>query len=266
MTVAFDTVRQTEEHLLNAWPSLRTVVSDGWVLREARGYTKRANSASALAARGAFEPIIDAATAFYASYGHPTIFRLTPLAGPEPDRMLADRGYDRVDETIVMTAPLDCTRKADDCVTIDTHYSPEWEAGHASAHRLDNAQRRAHRAILEKIVPLATAYAVVRDGGQDIAFGLGVIERGRLGLFDIVTMPSARRQGAAHKLVGALLSWGARNNAGGAWLSVIADNSVAIALYEQFGFRELYRYHYRISARSPSAMRRNGLETRKPRA
>lgn len=248
MTMALDTIRQTEEHLLNAWPSLRTVVSDGWVLREARGYTKRANSASALAAQGAFEPIIDAATAFYASYGHPTLFRLTPLAGPEPDRILADRGYGRIDETIVMTMPLDRTAKANACVMIDTQYSSNWESGYAEAHRLNGSQRRAHRAILEKIAPLAMAYAVVNDGERDIAFGLGVIERGRLGLFDIVTMPSARRRGAARKLVGGLLDWGARNDASGAWLSVIADNSNAIALYEQFGFRELYRYHYRVSA------------------
>ncbi|MGB8364983.1 MAG: GNAT family N-acetyltransferase [Rhizomicrobium sp.] len=250
MTAHHDAVRQSEEHLMNAWPSLRTLVSDGWVLREARGYTKRANSACALAARGAFRPACEATERFYASFGHPTIFRLTPLAGAEPDSILADRGYAFVDETMVMTTALSCAAQTYPSVTISAQCTPAWEAGYANAHHLDAEQRYAHRAILDRIAPLATAYATVHDGEHAIAFGLGVVERGRLGLFDIVTVPEARRRGAARKLVGGLMGWGARHHAHTAWLSVIADNHKALPLYAQLGFRELYRYHYRVGPRA----------------
>lgn len=246
-------VRQTEEHLMNAWPSLRTIISDGWVLREAGGYTKRANSASALTAHGDFQTAFTAAERFYASFGQPTIFRLTPLAGDEPDRVLADCGYAHVDETIVMTALLAQNRVPDSSVVISAACTSDWEAGYADAKALDDTECRAHRAILDRIAPLATAYATAHDGSRAIAFGLGVVERGRLGLFDIVTLPAARRQGAARRLVGALMNWGSSQNAQTAWLSVIADNRPALPLYEQFGFRELYRYHYRVGPRVADA-------------
>jgi hypothetical protein len=33
-----------EELAMNAWPSLQTILIDGWIIRIANGYTKRANS------------------------------------------------------------------------------------------------------------------------------------------------------------------------------------------------------------------------------
>lgn len=247
MHAYLDAVRQTEEHLMNAWPSLRTVLCDGWVFREAMGYTKRANSASALAARGRFASTLAEAERFYAAFGGPTIFRLTPLAGAEPDRLLADRGYHVIEETIVMTMPLSGGKSIDPSVELAPAPVEAWERGYADAHGLGAEQRRAHRAILDKIAPLPKAFATVTEDGRPIGFGLGVIERDHLGLFDIVTAPEARRRGAARKLVGALLGWGAEREAKTAWLSVIGDNERAKPLYAGFGFRELYRYHYRVS-------------------
>lgn len=241
-------VRQTEENLMNAWPSLRTVMCDGWVFREAKGYTKRANSACALEARGAFAPTLDAAERFYAALGGRAVFRLSPLAGAEPDRILAERGYRTADETIVMTAALSDGLGPDDGVAIAPSCSETWEAGYAAAHGQDAAERAAHRAILARIAPLRTGFARVVVDGEAVAFGLGVVERDRLGLFDIVTAAHSRRRGAARKLVSALMAWGETQGAAAAWLSVIGDNDEAKPLYAQLGFRELYRYHYRVAA------------------
>jgi N-acetylglutamate synthase len=239
-------VRRTEEHLMNAWPSLRTVMCDGWVFREAMGYTRRANSAAALDACGGFAATLAQAERFYRSFGGPTVFRLTPLAGDEPDRILAARGYHVADETIVMTMPLAGTSSRDPSIEIAPHCTAEWESGYAEAHALSAEQRRAHRAILDRIAPLPTAFALARDGEGATAFGLGVIERGSLGLFDIVTAPGARRRGTGRRLVEQLLRWGAGREAHAAWLSVAGDNEEAKPLYASLGFRELYRYHYRV--------------------
>jgi ribosomal protein S18 acetylase RimI-like enzyme len=244
---SLDAVRETEEHLMNAWPSLRTLTCNGWVFRLAGGYTKRANSANALDVRGPFEPTLECARKFYESFDCPTIFRLTPLAGPEPDRILASLGFEVVDETLVMRSAISNGLKPDTGFSISATCTEDWEAGYAAAHGQDSARRQGHRAILKSIAPLQTAFATIHDDGKPLAFGLGVIERWRLGLFDIVTSPSARRRGAAHKLVGGLLDWGQSQGAETAWLSVIHANANAIALYRQFGFSESYRYHYRIA-------------------
>lgn len=37
-------IRYIEELSMNAWPSLQTIMYDGWVIILADGYTKRANS------------------------------------------------------------------------------------------------------------------------------------------------------------------------------------------------------------------------------
>jgi N-acetylglutamate synthase len=242
-----DAVRETEEHLMNAWPSLRTLTCNGWIFRQAGGYTKRANSANALAARGDFALTLASARKFYDSFDCPTIFRLTPLAGPEPDGILASLSFEVVDETLVMNAHIPADLKPVSGFAVSATCPEDWEAGYAAAHSQDATQRQGHRAILKSIAPLPTAFASIHEEGRPVAFGLGVIERGRLGLFDIVTAPSERRRGTARQLVGGLLHWGESQGAHTAWLSVIHANTSAVALYRNFGFTENYRYHYRVA-------------------
>ena len=43
-----DQIRQLEECALGAWPATGTIYHDGWVLRFAGGYTRRANSVQPL--------------------------------------------------------------------------------------------------------------------------------------------------------------------------------------------------------------------------
>jgi GNAT superfamily N-acetyltransferase len=79
-----------------------------------------------------------------------------------------------------------------------------------------------------------------------VAYGLAVAERGMVGLFDLVTVPDKRRQGYGRRLMSALLQWGKTQGATTAYLQVTTVNHPAIALYEALGFREAYRYHYRV--------------------
>jgi ribosomal protein S18 acetylase RimI-like enzyme len=69
-----------------------------------------------------------------------------------------------------------------------------------------------------------------------------------VGLFDIVTLPSARRRGVGRRLVTSMLAWARDEGATDGYLQVVATNAPAIALYRQLGFDEAYRYHYRQAA------------------
>jgi ribosomal protein S18 acetylase RimI-like enzyme len=239
-------IRTLEECLLNAWPSTRTLHYDGWVLRHAGAYTKRANSASALAPSQNFSAVLTKARRFYAAQGQPTVFRLTPLADPKADPLLNHMGFDCIDLTIVMSATIVDRTTVESSVSLGFGYSEEWGMAYATARGLTPAEAQAHATILNTIA-LPTAYATWKCDGEALAFGLGVFDNGRLGLFDIATTPSARRRGGANRVVTSLLKWGKSLGGHTAWLSVIADNTPAIALYEKFGLRASYVYHYRAA-------------------
>jgi ribosomal protein S18 acetylase RimI-like enzyme len=66
-----------------------------------------------------------------------------------------------------------------------------------------------------------------------------------LGLFDLGVEPALRGRGHGRRLLDGLLRWGIERGARCAYLQVLATNP-AIRLYERTGFREVYRYGYRV--------------------
>lgn len=235
-----------EERAFNAWPALETVIMGGWVLRFADGYTKRANSVNALAPIIGVGQIRAIAAPIYAARGQRLVFRLSPLAGPEADTELERAGFMHVDETIVMTAALESGAPADPEVAIERSLQDAWSHAFAAANTVPARHRVAHDRMLASL-RLPSAFASLQRDGRQVCWGLGVVERGMIGLFDVVTAAEVRRQGAARRLVVALMAWGQTQGATSAYLQVVAGNSAAILLYESLGFREAYRYHYRIS-------------------
>ena len=85
-------------------------------------------------------------------------------------------------------------------------------------------------------------------GGEVVGFGLAVVERGCVGLYDIVIAPAMRGRGLGRALVCGLLHWGRTQGAQWAELQVRTPNRVARGLYESLGFQALYGYHYRLPA------------------
>jgi ribosomal protein S18 acetylase RimI-like enzyme len=246
-----------EERGFNAWPAPRNVYFGGWVFRLGGGYTKRANSANALGDRqdmraqsiNAWTPARDfrevrvEAERFYAGNGQPAIFRLTPLAGPDAEAQLAAAGYELVDPSAVLTAALDAA-EADARVRLETGPTPAWLNGIAAAQGVAPSHRRIHDDIVRAIaLPTAFATAFVGDGAA--GFGLGVLDRGAVGMFDIVVRPEFRGRGLGRALTRALMDWGRAEGAQAAYLQVIDANLPARRLYKGLGFRAAYPYHYR---------------------
>jgi GNAT superfamily N-acetyltransferase len=78
-----------------------------------------------------------------------------------------------------------------------------------------------------------------------LGFGMAVLDREAVGLFDIVVQPRARGRGGGALLTRALMAWGRENGATSAYLQVVDANAVARRLYERMGFEDAYAYHYR---------------------
>ena len=91
---------RVEETCLNAWPALREVLLDGWVLRFSAGLTRRANSANPL--RPVSHVDLRACEALYRRLGLPAIFRVLSLIDPLVDARLADAGYTGEGESCVL--------------------------------------------------------------------------------------------------------------------------------------------------------------------
>jgi GNAT superfamily N-acetyltransferase len=241
-------VQRIEEYGFNAWPARRSVLHDGWLLRQNGGYTRRANSATPRRRPGPdFPSVIQAAEAFYRAHDLPVIFRLTPLASSTYDVTLERAGYVLEDPSLVMTKPLDRHGAAAPGVTISPKPDRTWAEGAFQANGIPERFRPARQGLIASIAKTAAFATVRNDGnGQPVAFGLAVAEDDWVGLFDIVVRPEVRRRGFGQQLVAALLAWGTSAGARQAYLQVGADNIRAQTLYEQMGFTPAYAYHYRV--------------------
>jgi N-acetylglutamate synthase len=238
-------IQRVEEASLNAWPALQQVLLDGWVVRFAGGYTKRANSVTPLyPAQLAHDLKIAQVEQMYARRGLPVVFRLPSFVQPEAlDTALAERGYRVTSSTRVMARALPAAA-AGQAAPLHLLGRDEWLAIHTDFTGMQPPAVDAHRAILGAIVP-EHALACLYDGDQPVACGVAVCEAPLVGLFDIVVAPTQRRRGLGRQLVDALIGWGQARGAEQAYLQVVAQNHAAMQLYEQLGFVELYHYWYR---------------------
>ena len=250
MSAALATIRQLEELGFNAWPALQTQLHEGWLFRFADGYTKRANSVNAwMPGETPIAALIDHAEAAYAARGARAIFRLTPLAPIELDAALEARGYLHLDDSLVQSTVLPSEAGRDDDVEIQRDVSAAWIAEYVACSGLRASDAPTLERMLRSI-PAPVAFAALHIDGTAVAFGYAALERGHVGLFDIVSQRQARRRGFGLRVVRALMDWARQAGAYHAYLQVVAANGPARSLYAGLGFRTVYGYHYRVAPTS----------------
>lgn len=240
-------VLRLEEAGLNAWPALRVALVDGWVVRFADGFTKRANSANPLYGGEDDLPArVDRVEALYAAARQRSIFRLSPLAPPGLEPLLEGRFYRRIDETVVETAELAGMRDERDPDFRILPTAADWVEPASILQQEPAETRSTLRAMLERMVPRACFGLLLRQG-LPVACGLAVAEGDLVGLFEIAVDPARRREGLGLAVTRSLLAWGQEQGAARAYLQVVAGNAPARTLYAGLGFRESHRYWYRVS-------------------
>lgn len=240
--------RRIEEASLNAWPALQQILFDGWILRFSRGYTKRANSVNPFFASSldVYKKIVTCER-IYGEKGLPAIFRLTPFSSPpDLDRVLENRNYTGIDLTLVLhldlqrcqLPPLTSNQLRDESLV-------NWMKLFCKLSSFPLDKHQTHRDILQAISSRRYLASLAVDG-QAVACGMGVLEAGFFGLFDIVTDPQHRNRGYGTQLVSSMLRWAQEHGAKHAYLQVVANNTPARRIYEKLGFGEAYQYWYRV--------------------
>jgi N-acetylglutamate synthase len=255
----FTLVQSLEARLVNAWPSLETQIAGGWILRFAKGYSKRANAATPLLPGVTLDDaLIDHIVWQYEAQNIRPCFRLTSLQAEDVDERLARRGFEMVEPTFGMVAELD-THEAEELTTdrsvrIETKVDRDWVRGAASSYGGDKADDALLIEIVSRIRQ-QRAFATLDLDDRPVAWGLAVAERGYVGLYDVVVAPDLRGLGLSRTLVVELMTWGRRQGATRAYLQVREENEVARALYRSLGFVDAYRYTHRIKPAAPAPIR-----------
>ncbi len=241
-------IKTLEEKSLNAIPCLQQILYDGWIIRLAEGYIKRANSVTPL-----YDSIEDVETKIprceqiYRRFNLPPIFCLTPIARPtDLDLKLEQAGYIKRDPVSVQVKDLISTDfTGDRQFIISNELSQEWLDRLVHIIDLPLVHWGTISTMLE-IIPNQTCYALLKDKGKFCACALGVLDGEYLGIFFINTVKQQHRQGYGSELISRILNWGKQQGATKAYVQVEVSNQAAIAFYSKLGFKEAYQYFYRL--------------------
>jgi ribosomal protein S18 acetylase RimI-like enzyme len=230
--------------MFNAWPAFETLVVDDWLVRYAGGYSRRANSASALLGGATLDgQALAAIEALYRGWGQRPMVRLSPLADPALEARLRAAGYAEIEPSRVMVAEIGDRHALAPEADVAASAAPGWLAANAEAHGYGTADRASLAGIAARI-RLPRAFGAIGEGGVAVAWGIAVVERGFVTLQNLIVDGTARRRGSGRKLVCSLMAWGRRQGATRAVLQVGVDNDAALALYESLGFADAYPYRY----------------------
>jgi ribosomal protein S18 acetylase RimI-like enzyme len=241
-------IRKIEEISMHAWPALQTIHYDGWVVRFASGVTKRSNSVNPI--YNSTLNVVDKikyCEKLYFSKNLPTCFKITEISQPgELDKILESYGYKHEFDISVQLMNINgLNSDIDKNAHITQETNNLWIDHYIKWNEMDLSIKPVMKKIFNKIV-LPKCFITYKFQGLPIGCGLGVIKDRFLGVFDIVIDKPYRNQGFGTILIENILKWGKSKGAANAYLQVLANNDQALELYKKVGFRERYKYWYRI--------------------
>ncbi|CAN5900011.1 hypothetical protein BH20ACT6_BH20ACT6_01440 [soil metagenome] len=247
--------RVSPEHLMAVcdagWPA-RTVEQLGdWRLREAGGFTGRANSALPVGDPG--PPLVEAlqqVEGFYARHRLPALAQV--IVGSDLEGQLPAYGWAVArhgEGVIVQVAPVAMARRA--ARSRDRGYAPAGAQPVTVSDRLSDGWARlygrtaaAPADAVEGVLTGPQTVGLAAIGDPPVAVGRGVVTGDWLGLSAVEVEPAHRRRGLARRIVDELLAWGAERGARSAYLQTMPDNAGALGLYGPYGFVTHHRYRY----------------------
>ena len=199
-----------EELQNNAFPALQNVFYDGWSIRFGGGFTYRVNCANPMYPEylDLEEKVEYVENLYRDSDLDLCIFKVH--AGMDPDRaqrldeMLEARGYTRDRDGNIFVCDLTVfEQKERHEVRVEPHMEEEWLGGFLHMNGTTGKQWSAASEMLKNIHYPILAASMWEDG-RIVAAGLGVMERGYVGLYDIYVDSSCRGRGCRRWITSSL--------------------------------------------------------------
>lgn len=242
-------IKKIEDMSLNAWPSYRMELCDGWILRFSHFYTHRTNSVEQFGDSSLpWCEKIPFCENEYKRHKTPAVFKISPLVSIDFDYMLENRGYRIEHVTEVMTTELCYADLSASCdlVELQEDISDEWIQSLFDLKRMDNPVHKKIVPSMYHAIPKETISACIRKDGKIIATGLGILDRDYIGIYAIHVHEDYRQNGFARQICTSLLKEGIKKGAQNAYLQVVEGNTSAKNLYSSLGFQDFYTYWFRV--------------------
>lgn len=259
-----------EEISLNAWPSHKIELYDGWLIRFSHNYTYRTNSVEQVGRSSVpVEEKIAYCESVYRNFHTPTNFKINPLLDPSFDELLASKGYERRHTTDVMVMPIEHFNPYKP-VSIEYEYygrnsnlpssifypnntivqlrdriTDEWIEALFRLNGTTNPTLRRIVPSMFKAIPKETIVTYIEIEGRVVASGLGILDREHIGLYAIYVDASCRRKNFARSVCSSILEEARKKGARHAYLQVVEGNTPAKNLYRSLGFEDFYTYWFR---------------------
>lgn len=238
-----------------AWPGLTTIDVDGWLVRTADGFTKRANSVLALHEPAEVDTAIDQVQELYTARGLAPTFHISDAIRPvDLDTRLEKRGYEVRTPTLnlaaELTTVLEHLRSAPTPVEVRDSPSEAWLDAWWDIDRPEARERYwdTARQVLTQDTALFAQIPCTGGSGSMRAVGRLAVVEDWGGLACLGVRPEARGNGDAGSVIGALARAAQRRGVRFLWLQVVPENEAALRVYERLGFTTIGGYHYRTLA------------------
>lgn len=242
-------IKEIEDMSLNAWPSHKMELYDGWILRFSYFYTHRTNSVEQFGTSTlSWREKVSYCENEYRRLGSPAIFKISPLVSPDFDYVLENRGYGIQHTTQVMTMNLEdgVLDHPYPKVNFTDDIPDVWIE---SLFDLKGTVNPVHRAVVPSMyraIVKDTICASIWDNGKIVATGLGILDRDYIGIYAIHVREDFRHMGYARQICTGLLKEGRRKGASKSYLQVVKGNTPAQALYASLGYQYAYTYWFRV--------------------
>ena len=250
---ALEDVAAVEAAAARALPALEAVRRGGWLLRATPGVTTRRLNSVIARDDDPNDPLderIDDVERFYARRDQPARFYLTPVSRPlDLESVLRARGYVHESTTLVRVGEVRAMAGEGQPprlrVTLEATPGSRWLTTWCAALGTAPDRQAAPRALWQRIAS-PCAFALVTEDDMPVGVGMAVRDDGWVGVFNLATLPEARRRGVARAALRALAAWGADGGATRVYLQVDQANAGALALYERAGMHAAYNYSYLV--------------------